>query len=132
MSDSRFEQGLKFFKEVHGEDSKELLENLGDDEYGRYMISGYADYWGQPEKLDWRAREIAAISCLVALGNPDEAMQHIRCSITENRINRREIMELMIFLSGYVGVPQGVKGYAAAKSVFAALDAEAGSIGDLE
>lgn len=128
---SRYEQGLETFKKVHGEKYYEqLLAPLrgAHPEYEQYLISSYAETWGGGEdRLDWRSREVAAISALTALGNPGEIKQHVRSSVSNGRLTREEVVELMIQLSGYLGVPLAVQGFSAALAVFEELDSADGS-----
>ncbi len=69
--------------------------------------------------LDLRAREIATIAALTAMGNAAPQLKvHIEAGLNVG-LQREEIVEILMQMSVYAGFPAALNGLFAAKEVFA-------------
>mgnify|MGYP001489642659 CR=1 FL=1 len=84
----------------------------------------FGDIYSRPG-LDLRAREIATIAALTAMGTATPQLKvHIGAGLNVG-LAREEIVEIMIQMAVYAGFPAALNGLFAAKEVFAARPAEA-------
>jgi 4-carboxymuconolactone decarboxylase len=67
--------------------------------------------------IDLKTRALCTVACLVGLGQQSYIETWIANAMTAGA-TREEIVELMIQLFTYVGTPNAVTGFAAAKAVF--------------
>jgi 3-oxoadipate enol-lactonase/4-carboxymuconolactone decarboxylase len=65
--------------------------------------TAWGDIWSRPG-LDRRARSIAVLSSLIALGHHDELVMHVRAAL-RNGVTRDEIIEVILQSAIYAGVP---------------------------
>jgi 3-oxoadipate enol-lactonase/4-carboxymuconolactone decarboxylase len=65
--------------------------------------TAWGDIWSRPG-LDRRARSIAVLSSLIALGHHDELVMHVRAAL-RNGVTRDEIVEVILQSAIYAGVP---------------------------
>jgi 3-oxoadipate enol-lactonase/4-carboxymuconolactone decarboxylase len=65
--------------------------------------TAWGDIWSRPG-LDRRARSIAVLSSLIALGHHDEFVMHVRAAL-RNGVTRDEIIEVILQSAIYAGVP---------------------------
>lgn len=123
--ESRFERGLRALSEIDGEAGERVvssLENIAPD-FARYLIEfPFGDIYSRPG-LDLRAREIATIAALTAMGNATPQLKvHI-----EGRLNvglsRDETIEVIMQMAVYAGFPAALNGLFAPKEVFDSRDA---------
>lgn len=83
------------------------LENLDEfsSELGEYVIRhGFSDMYTN-EALDQRARKIATIASLVTSGNQPQLAWHIRGALENDLLNEKEIREIIIQMTIYIGYP---------------------------
>ena len=71
--------------------------------------------WTRPG-LELRERSIVAMSILAALSRGQELKTHIHGALN-NGLTYKEISEVLVQVSIYAGVPVGLEGFRAAKSV---------------
>ncbi len=72
--------------------------------------------------IDLKTREMLTVAALTAMGDaPDQLEFHIRAAMKLG-VNREEIVEIILQMAVYGGVPAFMKGIAVAKKVFAAED----------
>lgn len=77
----------------------------------------FGDIYSRPG-LDLRAREIATIAALAALGNAAPQLKvHIEAGLNVG-LSREEIVEIMMQMAVYAGFPAALNGLFAAKEVF--------------
>lgn len=77
----------------------------------------FGDIYSRPG-LDLRAREIATIAALAALGNAAPQLKvHIEAGLNVG-LSRDEIVEIMMQMAVYAGFPAALNGLFAAKEVF--------------
>ena len=120
MNESRYELGLKHFKEIYGEIGTKVLENLNhiSPDMSRYIIEfAFGEIYNR-KGLDLRAREIVRISSLLTMGNAKPQLKsHIHGALNVG-CSREEILEIMIQISLYSGFPAALNGLEVMKNVF--------------
>ena len=67
------------------------------------MVHAYTDCWSRPG-LTRQQRSLVTIAALIGLRQPNELRNHIRIGVA-NGLTVREIEEILIQLSTYVGYP---------------------------
>jgi 4-carboxymuconolactone decarboxylase len=89
-------------------------------DFGRMLIEfGFGDIYSRPQ-LDLRAREIATIAALAALGNAQPQLKiHIEAALNVG-CSRDEIVEVFMQMALYAGFPSALNALFAAHEVFAA------------
>lgn len=97
----------------------------GPSDAGHDELSGgfpFAEFFARQD-LSPRDREIATIAALTGTGNAREQLEtHIAVGL-DLGLERREIVEVLILMAIYGGLPAAIEGLDAAKSVFARRDA---------
>lgn len=120
MNESRYELGLKHFKEIYGEIGTKVLENLNhiSPDMSRYIIEfAFGEIYSR-KGLDLKAREIVTISSLLTMGNAKPQLKsHIHGALNVG-CSREEILEIMIQISLYSGFPAALNGLEVMKNVF--------------
>lgn len=120
MADDRFDRGLKKLEEIDGAAGKNVIQSLQDisPDLARYTIEyPFGDVYSRPG-LDLRAREIATIAALTALGNATPQLKvHIHAGLNVG-LKPEEITEIILQMSVYAGFPAALNGMFAAKEVF--------------
>jgi len=127
---SRYRRGLEKLDEIDGEAGRRVIESLTDlaPDLARYIIEfPFGDVYSRPG-LDLRARELATVAALTALGNARPQLEvHLHGALNVG-CTRQEIVEVIIQMAVYAGFPAALNGAAAARTVFAERDA-AGRVG---
>lgn len=129
LQDERFERGLRALNEIDGKAGHNVITALADiaPDFARYLIEfPFGDIYSRPG-LDLRAREIATIAALTAMGNAAPQLKvHIEAGLNVG-LSRDEITEIIMQMAVYAGFPAALNGLFAAKEVFAlrAADTEA-------
>jgi 4-carboxymuconolactone decarboxylase len=84
----------------------------------RYLIEfPFGDIYSRPG-LDLRAREIATIAALTAMGGLERQLKlHIAAGLNVG-LSRGEITEIIMQMAVYAGFPAALNGLFAAKEVF--------------
>ncbi len=122
---TRYALGLEKLAEIDGHAGQAVVDSLADiaPDFARLLIEfPFGDIYTRPG-LDLRAREIATIAALAALGNAQPQLRvHIHAGLNVG-LNRTEITELLIQMAVYAGFPAALNGLFAAKAVFAERDA---------
>lgn len=118
--ESRFERGLRALSEIDGEAGERVLDSLADTapDFARYLIEfPFGDIYSRPG-LDLRAREIATVAALTALGNATPQLKvHIEAGLNVG-LSRDEIVEVIMQMAVYAGFPAALNGLFAARDVF--------------
>ncbi|MFT4276673.1 MAG: carboxymuconolactone decarboxylase family protein [Rhodopseudomonas sp.] len=118
----RFERGLRALSTIDGEAGHKVVDSLADiaPDFARYLIEfPFGDIYNRPG-LDLRAREIATIAALTAMGNATPQLKvHIQAGLNVG-LSRDEISEIIMQMAVYAGFPAALNGLFAAKEVFAA------------
>ncbi len=94
-------------------------------DFARYLLEfPFGDIYCRPG-LDLRAREIATIAALTALGNAAPQLKvHVAAGLNVG-LTREEIVEIIMQMAVYSGFPAALNGLTAARDAFAAHEAEA-------
>ncbi len=118
--EDRYTRGLQNLKQIDGEAGERVIESLKNisPDLARYTIEyPFGDIYNR-EGLDLRAREIATIAALVALGNAAPQLKvHINAGLNVG-LSKKEIEEIIIQMSVYAGFPAALNGMYVAKEVF--------------
>lgn len=89
-------------------------------DFATYILEfPFGDIYSRPG-LDLRAREIATIAALTAMGTATPQLKvHIEAGLNVG-LSREEIAEIIMQMAVYAGFPSALNGLFAAKEVFAA------------
>lgn len=124
-NDDRYARGLAALSAIDGEAGEKVVAQLADiaPDFARLLIEfPFGDIYSRPG-LDLRAREIATIAALAALGNAQPQLKvHIEAGLNVG-LSRDEIVEILIQMAVYAGFPAALNGLFAAREVFARRDA---------
>ncbi|HEV7836414.1 MAG TPA: carboxymuconolactone decarboxylase family protein [Caballeronia sp.] len=118
--ESRLERGKRVLSEIDGEAGEKVIDSLADiaPDFARYLLEfPFGDIYSRPG-LDVRAREIATIAALTAMGNATPQLKvHIAAALNVG-LSRDEIVETIMQMAVYAGFPAALNGLFAAKEVF--------------
>jgi 4-carboxymuconolactone decarboxylase len=91
-------------------------------DFARLLIEfPFGDIYSRPG-LDLRAREIAVVAALTAMGNAAPQLKvHIQGALNVG-VTRTEVVETIMQMAVYAGFPAALNGLAAAREVFAVND----------
>ena len=120
--DDRYAKGWETVSRINGpaaEGQFAALSQIAPD-FARWIVeSVYCDVLGRP-KLGLRDREIATIASLATLGNaPAQLKAHIEGALNVG-VNREEIVEVLMQMAVYAGVPAAINAMRIAGEVFEA------------
>ncbi|CUX21707.1 carboxymuconolactone decarboxylase [Agrobacterium tumefaciens] len=94
------------------------LDALSDDFLEIILGFSFADIVSRPG-IDLRTREMLTVSALMAMGTaPGQLEFHIRAALNTG-VTREEIIEILLQIAVYAGVPACMNGISAAKKAFA-------------
>lgn len=119
--ESRLERGRRALADIDGQAGERVVASLADiaPDFATYLIEfPFGDIYCRPG-LDLRAREIATIAALTALGHASPQLKvHIDAGLNVG-LSREEITEVIMQMAVYAGFPAALNGLFAAKDVFA-------------
>jgi 4-carboxymuconolactone decarboxylase len=122
--ESRLERGKRALAQIDGEAGEAVVSALADiaPDFATYLLEfPFGDIYSRPG-LDLRAREIATIAALTAMGNAAPQLRvHIAAGLNVG-LTRTEITEIIMQMAVYAGFPAALNGLSAAKEVFAQRD----------
>nr|TFG55335.1 MAG: carboxymuconolactone decarboxylase family protein [Hyphomicrobiales bacterium] len=122
--DERYKLALETVAKVNGPGSDriaEALQEIAPDFHRIIMSFGYGDIYSRPQ-LDLKSREIATIAALTAMANARPQLEaHIVGGLNVG-LTREEIIEIIMQMSVYAGVPAALNGLMAALSAFKTFD----------
>ena len=120
-AESRLQRGTRALSEIDGKAGENVVASLADiaPDFARYIIEfPFGDIYSRPG-LNLRAREIATVAALTALGNAAPQLKvHIEAGLNVG-LTREEITEVIMQMAVYAGFPAALNGLFAAKEVFA-------------
>jgi 4-carboxymuconolactone decarboxylase len=123
-NDSRFSRGQRALAEIDGDAGERVIASLSDiaPDFAAYLIEfPFGDIYSRPG-LDLRAREIATIAALTAMGHAEPQLKvHIGAGLNVG-LTRGEITEVIMQMAVYAGFPAALNGLFAAKDVFQQRD----------
>jgi 4-carboxymuconolactone decarboxylase len=118
----RFERGRARLAEIDGDAGRRVVESLADiaPDFARLLVEfPFGDVYTRPG-LDLRAREIATIAALTALGNAAPQLKvHVEAGLNVG-LTPTEIVETVMQMAVYAGFPAALNGLFAVRKVFAA------------
>jgi 4-carboxymuconolactone decarboxylase len=121
-TESRFERGSRALAQIDGEAGEKVVASLAGiaPDFARYLVEfPFGDIYSRPG-LDLRAREIATIAALTAMGNAAPQLKvHIQAGLNVG-LGRQEIVEIIMQMAVYAGFPAALNGLFAAKEAFGA------------
>jgi 4-carboxymuconolactone decarboxylase len=121
-SADRYARGLARLAEIDGEAGDRVVASLADiaPDFARLLIEfPFGDVYSRPG-LDLRAREIATIAALTAMGNATPQLKvHVEAGLNVG-LTAAEIVEVVMQMAVYAGFPAALNGLFAAREVFAA------------
>jgi len=119
-NEDRLERGKRVLAELDGEAGERVVSALADiaPDFARYLYEfPFGDIYSRPG-LDLRAREIATIAALTAMGTATPQLKvHIEAGLNVG-LSREEITEIIMQMAVYAGFPAALNGLFAAKDVF--------------
>jgi 4-carboxymuconolactone decarboxylase len=117
----RYSRGLQKLAEIDGEAGQKVIESLQDisPDLGRFVIEfAFGDVISRPG-LGLKEREIATVAALTAMGNArPQLLVHINAALNVG-CTPREVVETILQMAVYAGMPAALNGMFAAKEVFA-------------
>ncbi len=119
MKSERFEKGWNKFKEIdehYGESAIEQFKDIAPDLTDMIFEFMYGDVYCR-EGLDLKAREIAAVAALTAMGNATPQLKIHMHAALQVGVTQKEIVEILIQMAAYAGFPAAVNGVVALKEV---------------
>lgn len=123
MESERYLRGLEKLKEVDGHAGENVIKSLSDiaPDFAHLLIEfPFGDIYSRPG-LDLKAREIAVVAALTALGNATPQLKvHIQGALNVG-CSEQEIIEVIMQMAVYAGFPCALNGLFAAKEVFAQI-----------
>ncbi|MBS1166072.1 MAG: 4-carboxymuconolactone decarboxylase [Proteobacteria bacterium] len=126
IGESRLERGRRALAEIDGTAGEKVVASLADiaPDFATYVLEfPFGDIYCRPG-LDLRAREIATIGALTAMGNAAPQLKvHIEAGLNVG-LSRDEIIEIIMQMAVYAGFPAALNGLFAAKEVFANKSAQ--------
>jgi len=124
--DERYRLALETVAKINGPGSQRIADAVGDiaPDFHRLIMSfAYGDINSRPQ-LDLRSREIATIAALTAMGNARPQLEaHIVGGLNAG-LTREEIVEVIMQMAVYAGVPAAINGLMAARKAFKTVDGE--------
>jgi 4-carboxymuconolactone decarboxylase len=122
----RYKRGWAKLLEIDGEAGQRVIESLKEiaPDLGRYIIEfAFGDVYARPG-LDLKAREIATVAALTALGNAQPQLKvHIHGALNVG-CTRAEVVETILQMAVYAGFPAALNGMTVAQAVFQERDSE--------
>jgi 4-carboxymuconolactone decarboxylase len=120
MAEDRFEQGWETVNKINAEGARKQWDALSalSPDFARWIVeSAYCDMLGRPQ-LPLRDREIATLAALATLGNaPGQLKAHVEGALNVG-LSREEIVEVLMQMAIYAGVPAAINALQIAGEVF--------------
>ena len=120
MADEKaYEKGLEVRRTLWGEAGVERLKNYEevDKELARLIVEyPFGNVWGRPG-LDLKSRSMCTVAVLTALARGPELAIHIKGALNQG-ITQKEVLEILIHVGVYAGLPTTVEAIRVAKEVF--------------
>jgi 4-carboxymuconolactone decarboxylase len=121
VTEDRFKHGWETVNRINPEGAQRQWDSLNPiaPDFARWIVeSAYADVLGRPQ-LDLRDREIATLAALATLGNaPGQLKAHVEGALNVG-LTREEIVEVLMQMAIYAGVPAAINALQTAGEVFA-------------
>lgn len=119
--ETRRDHGMRVRREVLGDAHVDRATAGADETTGAFqdLITRYAwgEIWSRPG-LDRRTRSVITLAVLAALHHDDELELHVRAA-RRNGLSRDEIVEVLLQVAVYAGVPAANRAFARARRALA-------------
>ena len=119
--ESRRAQGTTVRREVLGDAHVDRAVERTDDTTAAFqdLLTRYAwgEIWSRPG-LDRRTRSVVTLAVLAALHHDTELAMHVRAA-RRNGLTRDEIVEVLLQVAVYAGVPAANRAFAVAQPILA-------------
>lgn len=120
---SRFDIAAGVLDGIFGPSWREKTKKTGFaavDDFQRIAVEHcYTDVWSR-DVLDHKTRSVACLSILATLGTYDEFKLHVEAALA-NGWSHEEVMEIVLLLIPYIGVPKSIKALRVAGETFQEL-----------
>jgi len=120
----RYQRGWERLEEMDPGAASELIDRLKDiaPDFARYIMEfPFGSIYTRPG-LDWKSRELAVVAALTALGKAaPQLKEHLHRALRAGW-TRRELVEVIMQMSVYAGVPAALNAMAVAKEAFTEQD----------
>jgi 4-carboxymuconolactone decarboxylase len=120
MAEDRFAKGWETVNRINADGAQRQWDALSavSADFARWIVeSAYCDVLGRPQ-LPLRDREIATLAALAALGNaPGQLRAHVEGALNVG-LTREEIVEVLMQMAIYAGVPVAINALQIAGEVF--------------
>lgn len=116
----RFERGLSTLRRLDEAQIGPVLEGLRDvaPDFGPLIVEfAFGDIYSRPG-LDLKSRQIATLAALSVLGAAPQLKAHIRAALGVG-CSRAEIVEVLMQMALYAGLPASLNALAVAREAFA-------------
>jgi len=124
LSSTRRERAFALLAQIDPQAPAKVAANLDalSDDFAEIVLGfAFADVVSRPA-IDLRTREMLTVAALMAMGNaPGQLEFHIRAALHVG-VSREEIIEILLQIAVYAGVPACMNGISAARKAFAARD----------
>lgn len=121
VGESRLDRGKRALAEIDGHAGEEVIASLADiaPDFATYLLEfPFGDIYSRPG-LDLRAREIATIAALTAMGTATPQLKvHVAAGLNVG-LTQEEIVEIIMQMAVYAGFPAALNGLSAAREMFA-------------
>lgn len=122
--DERYKRALETVAKINAKGSDKIAEAIGEiaPDFHRLVMSfAYGDIGSRPG-LEPKSREIATIAALTAMANARPQLEaHIVGGLNVG-LTREEIIEIIMQMAVYAGVPAALNGLMAARKAFAEFE----------
>ncbi len=123
MDKATFDKGLEIRRKVLGAEYVDNAFATADD-FNRplqELVTQYCwgEVWGRPG-LDHKTRSMLNLAMISALNRPHEVRAHVRGAIN-NGLTKDQIMEVLLQVAIYCGVPAAVDSFRIARDTFKEL-----------
>jgi len=121
LSSTRRERAFALLAQLDPQAGNKVAANLDalSDDFAEIVLGfAFADVVSRPG-IDLRTREMLTVAALMAMGTASEQLEfHIRAALNVG-VSREEIIEILLQIAVYAGVPACMNGISAARKAFA-------------
>lgn len=119
MKSERYNKGLEIIKKINGKQGEQIFDviNKISPDFAEMVVEfAFGDICSRPG-LDLKSREIATVAALTAMGTATPQLKlHIQAALNVG-CTREELIEIMIQMAVYAGVPAALNGLFTLKEV---------------
>ena len=120
---SRYDKAAEVLDDIFGPSWRDKQKKTGFkavDDFQRIAVEHcYTDVWAR-NTLDRKTRSVACLSILATLGTWDEFKLHVEAALA-NGWSHEDVMEIVLNLIPYIGVPKSIKALRTAGETFQEL-----------